>query len=275
VWPRRKAVSPTVRQWGLRYRAHNGVFRLAVLLVPAQYGPENPPPPLRLVISPHGRNIRAATNAAWWRDLPGRGGFAVVCPGGMGRRLPLHSWGWRGQIADLARMPAIVQRAKPWLRVDPRQVYAVGGSMGGQETLLLLGQHPRLLAGAAAFDSVTNFYLRYGEFARLRGGRAVQALARLEVGGTPKTNALGYTLRSPNHFIDKVAESGVPLQLWWSDGDHIIPQDRHSAQFYKGLVRLQPRGRVEPVTGSWGHTAEAYSNLELPAAARWLGLLER
>jgi hypothetical protein len=34
-----------------------------------------------------------------------------------------------------------------------------------------------------------------------------------------------------------------------------------------------PRGRVEPVTGSWSHTAETYSNLQLPRAARWLGLL--
>jgi pimeloyl-ACP methyl ester carboxylesterase len=37
---------------------------------------------------------------------------------------------------------------------------AVGGSMGGHETLLLLGQYPKLLAGAVAFDSVTNFYRR-------------------------------------------------------------------------------------------------------------------
>jgi hypothetical protein len=146
--------------------------------------------------------------------------------------------------------------------------------MGGQETLLLLGQHPQLLAGAVAFDSVTNFYLRYGEFARLRGGRAVQALARVEVGGTPRTNPREYTLRSPNHFVSQVAESGVPLQLWWSDADQIIDQRRQSAEFCKGLRRLHPRGRVEPVTGSWGHTAAAYSHLQLPGAVKWLGLLD-
>ncbi len=268
-------MSNAIRHWTVRYRAHNGLGRPAIVVVPAEYGPERPTPPLPLVISPHGRNIRAVTNAGWWRDLPGRGGFAVICPGGMGRRLPLHSWGWRGQIGDLSRMAEVVRRTLPWLRIDRRRVYAVGGSMGGQETLLLLGQHPQLLAGAVAFDSVTNFYLRYGEFARLRGGRAVQALARMEVGGTPRTNALGYTLRSPNHFIGQVAESGVPLQLWWSNADQIIDQSRQSAQFHKGLMRLQPRGRVEKVTGSWGHTAEAYSNLELPAAVKWLGLVEQ
>jgi len=29
---------------------------------------------------------------------------------------------------------------------------------------------------------------------------------------------------------------------------------------------------VVPVTGSWSHTAETYSNLELPRAVEWLGL---
>src|SRR5215212_6670582 len=130
--PMDDTASGTVRQFGLRYRAHNGLPRPAVLLLPGEYGPENPPPPLRLVISPHGRGIRAITNAQWWRDLPARGHFAVVCPGGMGRRLPLHSWGWRGQISDLARMPSIVAHAKPWLRLDLRHVYAVGGSRGGR-----------------------------------------------------------------------------------------------------------------------------------------------
>src|ERR671914_760601 len=136
-------MSDAVRHWGLRYRAHNGVRRFAVVVAPAQYGPANPSPALPLVVSPHGRGVRAITNARLWRDLPAQGDFAVVCPGGMGRRLPLHSWGWRGQIADLARMPDIVRATLPWLRVDRRRVYAVGGSMGGQETLLLLGQHPR------------------------------------------------------------------------------------------------------------------------------------
>jgi pimeloyl-ACP methyl ester carboxylesterase len=264
----------TVRRWGIRYRAHNGMPRPAVVLLPAQYSPQNRPPPLRLVISPHGRGIRAIENAQWWGNLPSRGGFAVVCPGGMGRRLPLHSWGWRGQIADLARMPSIVRATMPWLRIDMNHVYAVGGSMGGQETLLLLGQHPQLLAGAVAFDSVTNFYTRYAAFPLIRGGRRLQMLARLEVGGTPRTKTREYVLRSPTHWVREIARSGVPLQLWWSDKDEIVVgQQGQSGHFYDELHGLRPRGRVEPVQGSWHHTAEAYSQLQLPGAAKWLGLV--
>jgi poly(3-hydroxybutyrate) depolymerase len=229
---------------------------------------------LPLVISPHGRGIPGATNAQWWRDLAGRGDFAVVCPGGMGRRLPLYSWGWRGQIDDLARMPDAATRAKPWLRIDRSRIYAVGGSMGGQETLLLIARHPQLLAGAAAFDSVTNLYTRYRDFARIRNGRRLQLLARAEVGGTPATNADAYVQRSPVHFVAAIADSGVPLQLWWSDRDEIVVgQDTQSGQFYRELRALGPRAEVEPVQGSWSHTAATYSNLELPRACRWLGLL--
>lgn len=197
----------------------------------------------------------------------------MICPGGMGRRLPLHSWGWRGQIDDLARMPAILRRAHPWLRFDERRVYAVGGSMGGQETLLLLGGHPQLLAGAVAFDSVTDFTRRYEQFARVRNGKTLQALARIEVGGTPRANRDAYVLRSPTHWIREIAGSGVPLQLWWSEADEIVvDQDTQTGRFFAELQKLEPRGRLEKVTGSWSHTAESYRRLQLPGAVEWLGL---
>jgi poly(3-hydroxybutyrate) depolymerase len=268
-------VSNGIRQWGLRYRAHNRVVRWAVVVAPAQYTPKKPSPPLPLVISPHGRGVRARTNANLWRDLPGRGGFIVICPGGMGRRLPLHSWGWRGQIDDLARMPAILRAVRPWLHVDRERVYVVGGSMGGQETLLLVGRHPALLAGAVAFDSVTDFFRRYSDFAVLgRKGRMLQELARIEVGGTPTTNPEEYRIRGAQHWLDEIAHSGVPLQMWWSDADEIVTgQENQSGRFFADLQALQPRGRLEKVMGSWSHTAESYRRLQLPGAVRWLGLL--
>jgi poly(3-hydroxybutyrate) depolymerase len=263
-----------VKGWLIYYRAHNGIRRPALVLVPANYGPDHRPPPLPLVISPHGRGVRALTNSKLWGGLPALGGFALVCPGGMGRRLPLHSWGYHGQIDDLARMPQVVSEELPWLRIAPGRVYAVGGSMGGQETLLLLGRHPRLLAGAAAFDSVTNFYTRYSDFARIPNGRGLQALARVEVGGTPKTNPTGYVLRSPTHWVEQIARSGVPLQIWWSTADAIVvDQARQSGHFYEQLKRLHPKAPVEAVIGSWRHTAEMHANTRLPEALEWLGLL--
>jgi pimeloyl-ACP methyl ester carboxylesterase len=262
-----------VRGWLIHYKAHNGLPRPAIVLVPAEFGPGNRPQPLPLVISAHGRGVRALANAKLWGGLPAFGGFAVVCPGGMGRRLPLHSWGFHGQIDDLARMPRIVRNHLPWLRIDERRIYALGGSMGGQETLLLLGRHPRLLAGAAAFDSVTNFYTRYTDFARLSNGRRLQALARLEVGGTPRTNPTGYVLRSPTHWVEQIARSDVPLQICRSVADAIVNQEHESPHFFERLKQLRPDAPIEAVTGSWRHSAEMRANTQLPRAVRWLGLL--
>ena len=262
-----------VKQLGLNYRAHNGVPRPAIVVAPAQYGPDNPSPPLPLVISPHGRGVRAKGNVYYWSDLPGRGDFVVVCPGGMGRRLPLHSWGYKGQIDDLARMPSIVANHTNWLHIDENRVYAAGGSMGGHETLLLLGQHPKLLSGAIAIDPVTDFERRYWDFGRNIRTKGLQALALIEVGGTPKTNVEGYVLRSPTHWVTQIAASGVPLQLWWSTADAIVQDQIHqTAHFYRELEELHPTGRLDAVTGVWAHSATMRQQ-QLPEAMRWLGLL--
>jgi len=267
-------VSDAVREWSVRYRAHNGMPRPAIVLVPHEYGPSRPTPKLPLVVCPHGRGVRPIGNARLWGDLPALGGFAVVVPGGMGRRLPLHSWGYRRQIDDLARMPSIVHATLPWLRIDPDRIYALGSSMGGHETLLLLGQHPKLLRRAVAMDSVTNFYRRYFDFGLSLRTKGLQALARLEVGGTPTTNPSGYVLRSPTHWIDQIARSGVPLQLWWSLADAIVVDQIHqSAHFHDELKRLRPRAEVSAVTGFWVHSHEMRWDTQLPDAVRWLGLL--
>jgi poly(3-hydroxybutyrate) depolymerase len=266
-------VADGVRRWTVRYRAHDRKVRPAIVCLPAEYGPNRPTPRLPLVIAPHGRNVRPQSNAKAWGDLPARGGFVTVCPGGRGRRLDLHSWGYRGQIADLARMPSIVESTLPWVRIDASRIYAVGGSMGGQETLLLLGQYPRLLAGAVAIDSVTNFYRRYRDFALSPLTIGQQALARIEVGGTPAGNAVGYVLRSPTHWVRQVAQSGVPLSMWWSIADQVIQDQIHqSAHFYGEVRRLRRRGELESVTGFWPHS-QSFGTVQLPGAVRWLGLL--
>jgi len=189
----------------LAYRAHDGRVRPAWLLLPDGYRGQ----PVPLVISPHGRGISARSDAADWGDLPAEGGFAVICPAGEGRRLALDSWGAPGEIADLARMPAIA--AAHGVRIERGRVYAVGGSMGGQETLLLVARDPGVLAGAVAFDPATDMVRRYRDFARLPDGRALQRLARREIGGTPRDDLEAYAARSPDAYTRSIARSGVQI----------------------------------------------------------------
>jgi poly(3-hydroxybutyrate) depolymerase len=252
----------------IHYIAHDGVRRAAWLLLPLGYHGQKLP----LVISPHGRGVDETMNAQLWGDLPGEGGFAVINPAGEGRRLHWYSWGAPGQIADLARMPAIA--AAHGVNVDRRRIYAVGGSMGGQETLLLVSRYPHLLAGAVAFDPATDMRRRYYAFAALKNGKALQALARTEIGGTPTQVPVAYARRSPSHYVPQLAEAGVPLQIYWSIDDRVIADQRAEAgRLSAELLALRPEARVWNFEGDWAHTAEMQSWRRLPRALARFGLL--
>ncbi len=252
----------------IHYRAHDGVTRPAWLMLPAGYHGQRIP----LVISPHGRGVDESDNALLWGDLPGEGDFAVIDPGGEGRRLHWYSWGAPGQIADLARMPAIARAHG--VAVEPHRIYAFGGSMGGQETLLLVAKHPHLLAGAAAFDPATDMARRYYDFAALPNGRGLQALARIELGGTPEQVPHAYAVRSPDHYEQAIARSGVPLQLFWSTRDRVIrDQVSETYALASAMTRTDPRIRLWDFRGQWSHTAEMRWNRRLPRALARFGLL--
>jgi pimeloyl-ACP methyl ester carboxylesterase len=270
------------RWWRIDYRAHDGRLTAGYVLLPSWYGPHRDPP-LPLVLSPHGRGVGGRANARLWGGLPGRDGLAVVSPDGQGRRLPRYSWGYSGQIADLARLPGLVRKELPWLRVEPHRVYAVAGSMGGQEVLLLLARYPRLLRGAAVIDAPTDLALQYRDFTSLPCNRScfahwkeplglgLQRLARVEVGGTPEQDPAAYAARSPDHYVAAIARSGVPLALWWSVRDRLVQHpELQEAEFVRALRRAHPRAALRATVGTWSH--QHGIRLNLPRALAWLHL---
>jgi pimeloyl-ACP methyl ester carboxylesterase len=252
----------------IHYRAHDGDVRPAWLLVPAGYHGQRIP----LVISPHGRGVDESDNALLWGDLPGEGDFALIVPAGEGRRLHWYSWGAPGQIADLARMPAIARLHG--VNVDPRRIYAFGGSMGGMETLLLVARYPHLLAGAAAFDPATDMARRYYDFAALPDGGSLQELARVEIGGTPAQVPQAYAERSPDHYARAIADSNVPLQLFWSSRDRIIrDQLLETSRLASVIIHDDRDAKLWDFHGEWNHTAEMRWNRRLPRALARFALL--
>lgn len=262
-----------VRVLTIHYRAHDGLSRRAYLILPAWYGPHRHPA-IPLIISPHGRGVGARTNIKRWGSLPAVGGFAVINPEGQGRTLTLFSWGDPGEIRDLARMPQIAERALPWLRIDRHRVYAYGGSMGGQEVLLLAAKFPRLLAGAASFDAPTNMAARYRAFDLLPFGDGLQRLARLEIGGTPSSDPSGYEIRSPLDWARRIAFSGVPLQIWWSRRDQIVSDQVHeSGLLFRDIKRLNPAAPVTQFVGIWAHTSEMKAHGYLAFSLARFGLI--
>jgi pimeloyl-ACP methyl ester carboxylesterase len=279
------APRPTVRVWTIHYTAHNGMDRLAYVVLPSWYGPRNNPP-IPVVISPHGRGATGQSNAKFWGNLPSVGGFAVINPDGMGRRLKNFSYGYSGQIDDLARMPSLAASALPWLRIDRKRIYALGSSMGGQETLLLVARHPRLLAGAAAMDSVTDLSRRYDQLrslpcpasclARWRKpyGVVLQSTMSRELGGTPEQLPRAYAARSGLSQARRIADSGVPLQIWWSKEDKIVSDQAHqSGLLFSTIRRLNSCAPVSEYVGRWAHSTEMRAEALLPVALIRFGLL--
>jgi acetyl esterase/lipase len=170
--------------------------------------------------------------------------------------------------------------------VNHRRIYAFGGSMGGQETLLLLARDHKLLAGAAAFDPVTDLSRQYNSFERLtcdkacrKGwngpiGKTLQALAREEIGGSPWKRPQAYAERSPDTYERAIAASCVPLELWWSVHDRIVlDQQQQTGSFFAGLMKLNPFAPVEGFQGFWNHSAEMRPQKRLPAALAAFGLI--
>jgi poly(3-hydroxybutyrate) depolymerase len=268
----------------IQYAAHDGRSRNAVVLLPHGYAPGNNPP-IPLVIAPHGRGHSGAQDAPRYGNLPSIGNFAVVSPDGEGRRLHRYSWGARGQISDLARMADIVESALPWVHIDRDRQYAIGGSMGGQETLLLVGEYPHLLAGASAVDGVVDFPLQYRNYPRLpcnalcrsrigNIGRHMQDMAVREVGGTPTSVPALYAKRSPMTYTDAIASSCTRLQIWWSREDKIVMDAaKQSGRLFETLRQLNPQGPVDEYVGNWPHTRALRARFDLPRMLAGLGLL--
>jgi poly(3-hydroxybutyrate) depolymerase len=279
------ATATGVRTWTIQYRSHTGLVRDAYVVLPAWYGPRDNPP-LPAVISPHGRGANGRSNAEFFGRTPATGEFALISPDGMGQRLKRFSYGAAGQIDDLAKMPDVAVRALPWLRLDRSRIYALGSSMGGQETLLLVARHPRLLAGAAALDSVTDLGRRYGQLPQLpcnarclaRWGKptgvVLQSTMAREVGGDPSISRHAYAARSGLRHADEIARSGVPLQLWWSTQDRIVFDQAHQSKaLLDELRRLDPCAPVSAYVGRWAHSTEMRATSLLPIALSGFGLL--
>ena len=261
-----------VRTLPFTYRAHTGTPRHAYLVLPSWYGATRHPS-IPFVISPHGRGVDGRYNLRFWGGIAARGPFAVVSPDGQGRRLgPAYSWGYRGQIDDLARMPSLAERAFPWLRIDRKRVYAIGDSMGAQEVLLLAARRDVRLAGVAAFDPVSNIAARYTAWSHTPGEQDLPAKARIEIGGTPASSPGAYAARSPIDYVGAIARSRIPVQLWWSDRDAVITdQNVQSVRFYDRLVGLH--ARVAKVVGEWQHGHAMHPQTRLPEALACFGLI--
>jgi poly(3-hydroxybutyrate) depolymerase len=236
------------------YLAWNGAPRQAIVLLPADHQPGDPALPC--VIAAHGRDMPPAVVAQRWGELPTKSRMAVICADSAGIREPYNSWAAPGQIRDLMRLPALVERAVAGLRIDHSRIFAAGVSMGGQEVLCMAARYPDRLAGVASFDGVTDLSARYREVLKsARGGAGVRKRMRHEMGGTPSQAPFSYRLRSPQAYRATLATSGVPVQLWWSPRDaRVINQaTTQTGALYRRICGIGAAPHVTEVVTDMAH----------------------
>ena len=81
-------------------------------------------------------------------------------------------------------------------------------------------------------------------------------------------------VRSPDHYAQAIARSGVPLQLYWSSRDRIIRDQRlETDELALAIDRDDEHERLWDFHGDWSHTAEMRANRRLPRALARFGLL--
>jgi dipeptidyl aminopeptidase/acylaminoacyl peptidase len=190
----------------------------------------------------------------------------VLQPVGHHRKVQSCSMGYRGVVDDLT---AWIDAVEEVVALDRDRIYACGLSMGGLESLLVAGHHPKLFAGVFVFNSVvdTEAWLEdllhtKNEELRAEGG---DQLIVTEVGGTPEEVPEEYTKRSAFAVLDGLAT--LPIKIWWSHLDLVVPRQIkcHGKHLYDELKR---RDVTAPVS-EYNHTARFRLSLKPTDSERW------
>src|SRR5207253_6864182 len=94
-------------------------------------------------------------------------------------------------------------------------------------------------------------------------------------GGTPAQVPGAYEARSPRTFVNAIARSGIPVQLWWSRRDSVVTdQVAETGVFYRRLVAVAPAAPAQQIVGYWEHAHEMHPGTQLPPALACFGLAD-
>lgn len=127
------------------------------------------------------------------------------------------NWTPQGCGSDLAVQDIVdaIEYAKAHAKIDPSRIYIAGGSGGGHMSLLMVGRHPEIFAGVAAFcppADLARWHEQLTTIPRLAkykyGQHMVQAC-----GGTPKEKPEEYARRSSTTLLANARKAGVPVYI--------------------------------------------------------------
>ncbi|MCE5237847.1 prolyl oligopeptidase family serine peptidase [bacterium] len=130
--------------------------------------------------------------------------------------------------------------------VDPRRIYAMGGSGGGHMSLLMAGKYPDLWAGVSSWCPITSLR-EWHEQPDNGYAPHIEAVTGGKPGASPEVD-FEYLRRSPRTFITNAANTNV--FIGHGDKDSLI----FNGQTWKTYEVLRPlQHRVEFYSWSGGH----------------------
>src|SRR5207244_8208070 len=82
--------------------------------------------------------------------------------------------------------------------------------------------------------------------------------------------------RSPLAQSKHIADSCVPLQIWWSRKDKIVMESpKQSGALFRAIRQINSQAPVDEYVGTWIHTHALNADTRLPMMLAGLGLLPK
>lgn len=163
----------------------------------------------------------------------------IVAPDTVGRIALNHglpsgryNYGWIGAQRDVIDS---INHMRANYSIDASHIYAIGNSMGGQMTTLMLAKYPDVFAAAATWSAVTDLTIWHGQLIvhpKLDGSTCttmphplgpycLDEYVQDEVGGTPAALPFDYQRRSPLQMAANLRL--IPLKMWHHQLDTLVP----------------------------------------------------
>lgn len=189
-----------------------------------------------------------------WRGLASKYNVMVAIPLGHGRVYDRMSLAYEGQIQDLSKFPEMLESVG--YRIN--KVYAGGISMGGMETLTLIGKFPEIFSAAFSYNGIADLSSWYedvvnGKTDKKMLGMEILKLVSEEIGGTPQENEEEYLKRSAVSYIENLSK--VPLMIYWSSMESlVVNQKSKQSKMLADKIRLNyPDAEIFDYDHSFDH----------------------
>ncbi|MBN2073410.1 MAG: prolyl oligopeptidase family serine peptidase [Actinobacteria bacterium] len=200
-----------------------------------------------------------------WTGISEKYGAVVALPLGHGRFYEKISLSYEAQIEDLVMIPDVLMKSH--VRIDTDRMFLCGLSMGGMETMTVLGAKPGIFKAGFSFNGIADLAAWYGDVGSGKADRKltdmdILKLVEDETGGTPG-NALNiYLKRSAVNYIG--ALSGSNLMIYWSSMDSIVvgQEEKQGKKLYDIIKGRNPGAAIFEHDHTHDHGFEKFDREE-------------